>query len=76
MADLSSVLDPIILRVRPDITWRKKRNGKTVCERDVPLTPARIAQHLGDGDPVGVCPIKEGESTTEVAVLDLDSHKG
>lgn len=76
MADLSSVLDPIILRVRPDITWKKRHNGKTVCERDVPLTPARIQEHLNGGSALGVCPIKENESTTELALLDLDSHKG
>jgi hypothetical protein len=76
VADLSSALDPIILRVRPDITWRKKRSGATVCERDVPLTPKRINQHLSGGDAVGVCPIREGESTIELALLDLDSHKG
>lgn len=40
------------------------------------LTPERLRQHLNGGEPRGCCPIKEGESTTQSALLDLDSHKG
>lgn len=75
MSDLSSALDPIILRVRVDATWKKDKRG-TVCQAGVPITPKRIQQHLNGGPALGVCPIKEGESTVELAVLDLDSHKG
>jgi hypothetical protein len=40
------------------------------------LSDEYLTAHLGAGPSRGVCPIKAGESTTRVAVLDLDSHKG
>lgn len=74
--DLSDALAPLITRARPDISWRKNKNG-IFCERKTPVTPVRIRQHLMEnGDALGVCPIREGETTAEIAVLDLDSHKG
>jgi hypothetical protein len=73
--DLSPALDALVLRVRPDISWRKHK-GKTVCQRGVPITQKRVKEHLRGGPALGACPIKEGESTTEIALLDLDSHKG
>jgi hypothetical protein len=41
-----------------------------------PLTEARISAHLNGGLARGVCPIKAGESTTRIALFDLDNHKG
>lgn len=75
MADLSKALEPLISRVRTDVTW-KKEHGKTFLEKDVPLDKDRILQHLNNIKAAGVCPIKEGETTTRVGLLDLDSHKG
>ena len=46
--------------------WRKRE----------PLTRERLISHVSGGIARGVCPIKAGESTAMVAVLDLDSHKG
>jgi len=54
------------------------RNVKTgaVQWSKQPLTQERLLVHLGDGPARGLCPIRAGESTTMVALLDLDSHKG
>ncbi len=42
-----------------------------------PLTEAKIEQHVSDsGVRYGCCPIAPGTSTTRLALLDLDSHKG
>lgn len=75
MSNLLKALDPIISRVRTDITWKKTKKG-SICERDVKLDNTRLLEHLDGGPGVGVCPIKEGETTTSVGLLDLDSHKG
>jgi len=75
LADLSAALAPILARVRTDITAIKKKDGKQAWTRE-PITAARIAQHLAGTKSRGVCPIKAGESTTRVGLLDLDSHKG
>lgn len=74
MQDLSTILDPLISRVRTDVTAALGDKGM-VWTKDK-LTPPRITAHLNGGKARGVCPIKEGESTTMVALLDLDSHKG
>ena len=69
-------LRPLISSVRTDIT-ALKRPGKGQFWTDDALTDERMLKHLnGVQELRGVCPIKEGESTTQVAVLDLDSHKG
>jgi len=70
-----ATLTPIVERVRTDATAVRKADGRQAWTRDA-LTPARLAKHLSGGPARGVCPIKAGESTTRVAVLDLDSHKG
>lgn len=68
-------LHPLLRRVRQDVTAVKKQNGEQAWTTDA-LTPATMAKHLNGGPPRGVCPMKEGESTTMVALLDFDSHKG
>lgn len=72
---LVRALDPITSRVRTDITAKKIPAGGSIWTAD-PLTDERIAKHLNGGPARGCCPMKPGESTTMVAVLDLDSHKG
>ena len=54
------------------------RNAKTgaVQWSKQPLTQERLLVHLADGPARGLCAIRAGESTTRVALLDLDSHKG
>jgi hypothetical protein len=69
-------LRPILDRVRTDITAIKAPDGASIWKRDQPLTSERIQAHLDGKQLRGVCPIKEGESTTRLALLDLDSHKG
>lgn len=71
---LMKALKPIISRVRTDVTAIKK-DGKIAWTRE-PLTEERLKQHLLNGTSRGVCPIKEKENVTRVAVLDMDSHKG
>lgn len=72
--DLITALEPLVRRVRTDVT-AIKRNGAVSWTRE-PLTPERLAKHLNGGPARGVSPIKAGESVTMVALLDLDSHKG
>jgi RecA-family ATPase len=66
--------EKITSRVRTNVTAIKK-NNKSVWTKS-PLTNERLAKHISGGLPRGVCPIKEGESTIRLALLDLDSHKG
>lgn len=72
--DLAPALEPLISRVRTDATAAKSERGM-IWTREA-LTPVRIKRHLTGGTARGVCPIKAGESTTKVALFDLDSHKG
>jgi len=74
MTDLLPALAPILARVRTDVTW-KKLGPKTSFQKNVPLGKTVLRQHLeSQGVRRGVCPIKEGESTVELAVFDLDDH--
>lgn len=76
-ADLVASLAPIVRRVRTDITAVKRPGAKAYTwARDEALTRERLTAHVAGGLARGVCPIREGESTTRVAVLDFDSHKG
>lgn len=71
---LIRALQPILQRVRTDITAVKLSDGSRWTTD--PLTPDRLRSHLAGGTPRGVCPIRAGESTTRLALLDLDSHRG
>lgn len=77
MADnpLIQSLQPLVSRVRTDVSCIKKAGGRQAWTRE-PITEARLAEHLNGGPARGVCPIKAGESVTLAALLDLDSHKG
>ncbi len=74
-AQLIAALQPIISRVRTDVTAIKVPEGGSRWVNE-PLTTARLTKHIEGGLPRGCCPIKAGESVTSLAVLDLDSHKG
>lgn len=69
-----SILDPIVSRVRTDVHWVKS-NGHPVSLK-TPLTEAHLAGHLNGGSARGVCPIHAGQSSTRLALFDLDAHKG
>jgi hypothetical protein len=69
-------LRPILDRVRKDISAKKLANGTSIWCKDEPLTSERIEAHLSGQCLRGACPILEGENTTRLALLDLDSHKG
>lgn len=75
LTDLARSLSPILQRVRTDVTAVKTAAGHSAWT-DQPLTPDRLNAHLVGHEPRGVCPIKPQESTTRLALLDLDSHRG
>ena len=66
-------IKPIIALVRTDITAFKNIGKKPYWSRN-PLTQELLELHLSGDVARGVCPIKEGESTTSVGLYDLDSH--
>jgi hypothetical protein len=68
-------LQPLVSRVRTDVT-AIKRAARGQAWTSEPLTRERLASHVNGGPARGVCPIKEGESVTLVALLDFDSHGG
>lgn len=72
--DLLPALEPLTSRVRTDVTATRTERGM-IWTREA-LTEVRLRRHLSGEQPRGCCPIKAGESTTRVALLDLDSHKG
>lgn len=73
--DLAPALEPIISRVRTDVTAIKREGGGSLWTKEA-LTEVRVKRHLTGGVARGACPIKAGESTTRLALFDLDSHKG
>lgn len=77
VAPLITALRPITSRVPKTKTAMKIPGQKgSTWRHDEPLTRTRLAAHLNGGPYRGVCPIAEGESTTMVAVIDFDAHKG
>lgn len=71
---LVEALRPVTDRVRRDISAVKFSDGSRWTKQ--PLDDAALLQHVNGGPPRGACPIKEGESVTMLALLDLDSHRG
>ena len=67
-------LHPITSRVRIDVTAVKTPDGSRWTNE--PLTDDALVRHLSNNPARGVCPIKAGESTTKLALLDFDSHRG
>ena len=70
-----AALQPLVRRVRTDVTARKNAAGGSLWTTD-PLTAERLARHMNGGPARGVALIKPGESTTFGGLLDFDSHKG
>lgn len=75
MVDLLPALQPLANRCRQDVTWRKV-GPQTRLDKKSPLNISVLKRHLRGVEARGVCPILEGQNTTRIAVLDLDSHKG
>ena len=75
VADYRQALDAITTRARQDRCGYKKQSGQTGWA-DCPLTATRINEHLTGHLGCGVGFIAPGQSTTRLALFDLDSHKG
>lgn len=74
--DVIRALQPIIDRCADTHHWRVlPGNQHPSCIRR-PATARDYREHSAAGAPVGLAPIAPGESTTRLAVLDLDSHGG
>lgn len=71
-----NAIRPILERVRRDVSAIKKPDGNCEWRKSEPLTDELIRQHLSGGVARGVAPIKPGQKTTRLALLDFDSHKG
>lgn len=71
---LVAALAPIVSRVVTSHCW-VKRDGKMSHTRQR-LTDAKLAHHVNGGPAYGAAQIEPGASTTLIACLDLDSHKG
>mgnify|MGYP003333034639 CR=1 FL=1 len=71
----NTVLD-IAMRMHRGHHWAQGTDKTMRCVK-APLTKTALLKHVnGSGSPVGLCPIKPGGSTVQVANLDMDSHKG
>lgn len=68
-------MEPILSRVRRDVSAIKNPDGNYAWTSE-PLTDQRLRQHLSGGSARGVAPMNPGESTTRLALLDFDSHRG
>lgn len=73
---------PLLARVRRDVRAVKLRQdtstqkaGDTKCERK-PLSDAAMIEHFSGRERYGAYLMEKGSTTTRVALLDLDSHKG
>jgi hypothetical protein len=73
--ELVDALAPIVSRVRTS-TCCVKKPGMAPARINQALTAAKLAKHCDGGPAYGVYPMLPGESTTRIALLDLDSHKG
>nr|WP_244109046.1 phage/plasmid primase, P4 family [Burkholderia anthina] len=71
---LVAALAPIVSRVVTSHCWVKRDGPPSHINR--PLTAERLAHHVNGGPAYGAAQIEPGASTTRVACLDLDSHKG
>jgi putative DNA primase/helicase len=72
------LLRPITDRARPDRCAYKNKKGETGWTNDpkLPLDENRINSHLNGFTGCGIGFIKPGESTTRLALFDLDAHNG
>lgn len=69
-----AALLPLVERMNRSHCWLKTSDGpRRLAE---PFTEFMLAEHCAGRKAYGLCPIAPGESTTRVALLDFDSHKG
>lgn len=69
-----AALMPLVERMNRSHCWLKTADGpRRLAE---PFTEFMLAEHCAGRKAYGLCPIVPGESTTRVALLDFDSHKG
>lgn len=69
-----AALLPLVERLHRGHCWLKTPEGpRRINER---FDDFKLAEHVAGRKAYGLCPIAPGESTTRVAVLDFDSHKG
>lgn len=69
-----AALMPLVDRMHRGHCWLKTPEGpRRLAE---PFTEFMLAEHCAGRKAYGLCPIAPGESTTRVAVLDFDSHRG
>jgi hypothetical protein len=67
-------LRPLVERMHTGHCWRKTKDGpRRIAE---PFDAMKLNEHAAGTNAYGLCPIAPGTSTTRVACLDLDSHKG
>lgn len=71
---LTASLRPLVQRCHLGHCWIKTKNGPRRI--DEPFDAVKLSEHVMGGNAYGLCPIAPGGSTTRVAVLDFDSHKG
>jgi len=69
-----ALLAPIIERCYTGHCWIKTADGPRWI--DQPFDAIKAREHAAGTKSYGLCPIAPGTSTTRLAVLDLDSHKG
>lgn len=73
--NLATTLQPILDRVRLDVSAKKQLGRPGGWRTDDPLDAVALKEHLHSGTHIrGAYPIKAGETTTSMAVFDLDDH--
>jgi len=65
---------PLVDRCHLGHCWIRTSNGPRLIREA--FTPGFLNEHATGGNVYGLCPIAPGSSTTRVACLDFDSHKG
>lgn len=72
--ELTALLRPLAERMHRGHCWVKTKDGPRRIDRK--FTEIELSEHVMGGNAYGLCPITPGDSVTQVAALDLDSHKG
>lgn len=72
--DKVEALQPLVSRLHRGHCWLKTADGPRRLKKA--FTTEMLAEHCAGRKAYGLCPITPGESTTSVAVLDLDDHNG
>jgi len=65
---------PLVDRCHLGHCWIRTSNGPRLIREA--FTPGFLNEHATGSNVYGLCPIAPGSSTTRVACLDFDSHKG